>query len=355
MSGDFGTSFASLPRLSRVRDLEAFEGPILTELRAPNNALYLQKWCAYHDGAVRTLVVRSDQRSVAEYLAGRMTMLHLLTRPNDDVGFLVDRARSETKSVRLVQVTTLPAKYLPKPSAMHDESLRPEWDTIPQSFLVDTNWDAKLLSDLEKHYLTVYAFNFFTDVQSDKLPPEALHTYVLDGGYAYHALFRTLRQSVPKNDNARSIGVAAASPGVLTIAVPATTANQITRALASAAQERTKKAYDVLHDWSRLPPRSAASVPVTAQNDIRRLCEHIHVAADKILPAVEESAQILRAGKVVAAYYRALWRLIEPTWEGVEFLAPAVVREVEAPAEDHDDDYYDDDEEEEEDEDTDTQ
>jgi hypothetical protein len=283
-------------------------------------------------------------------------MLDLLTIPNDDAGFIIDRVRAETTSVRLVQVSTLPPKYLPKPSAKHDESLRPEWDQTHQSFLIDTKWDAKLLSDLEKHYLTVYAFNYFTDTQSTKLPPSAMHTYVLDGGFAYLALFRTMRQSVPKNDNARSVAMAAASPGVLTIAAPTTIADQLVRALAAAAKDYTRKAYETLHAWSRLSPKRVAEIPTSAIRDLRLLCEYLHVDMAKLLPAVPaddlSQAQILRAGKVVAAYCRALWRLLTPSWEGVEFLAPARVREEGAQLsfavaddedyEDEEDEFYDD-------------
>lgn len=116
----------ALPDLAFVRDLEAFEGPILSEYVDADGVPYLEKWCAYVDGSVRFLVVRSHRVAISAYLDGGVSMLQLLTAPNDDRGWLVDRVGDEIVRVELrVRVSTLPPKYLPKPSAMHDPDLRP--------------------------------------------------------------------------------------------------------------------------------------------------------------------------------------------------------------------------------------
>ncbi len=113
------------PRLTHVRVLEEFEGPILSELRGDDGTVYIEKLCAFHEGAIRSIVVRSDQCSIAEYLARRITMMDLITKPNDDIGFIFDRVGKTVRSVQLVRVSALPTEYLPDPMAKHDESLRP--------------------------------------------------------------------------------------------------------------------------------------------------------------------------------------------------------------------------------------
>lgn len=341
----FGMRFDALPQLSRVRVLEEFEGPILSELRAEDGSRYLEKWCTLQDGAVRSLVVRSEHRAIAEYLAGRITLLSLFTKPNADVGFLVDSVRGTRKLVQLVQVSSLPANYLPKPTAKHDESLRPQWTRTTQAFLVDTKWDAKLLFELEKLYQTVFAFNYFTSADNGAPLPRAAETYVLDGGFSYWRMFSALRDSVPTNDNARSIGVMAASPGVLTLSAPTGTADRVVAALQAASREEVRKAYDNVHAWSKLPDKKADDVPTTALDTLRRLCDFLLVDVAKVLFARDEEPskpQLLRAGKIVAAYYRQLWRILDPVWEGVEFLAPNIEPNATTP-----DDVYDDDEEDE--------
>lgn len=109
-----------------VRDLETFEGPILSEYRAAERgAVYVEKWCTRQDGVSRSLLVRSDQRSVAEFLGGRLSMLDLLSKRSDGIGLLIDRDSVRTVAVWLVSIAEVPPGYLPKPDRLHDEAFRP--------------------------------------------------------------------------------------------------------------------------------------------------------------------------------------------------------------------------------------
>lgn len=131
-----------LPTLHHIHDLEAFEGPILSEYRSDAGNVYVEKWCAMveKEGVKvggRWLVVRVNAHAIADYVAKKITMLELLVGASDDVGFLVDRVNNvkkepiidqvvtTTERVQAVRVSSLPASYLPKPTARHDDSLRP--------------------------------------------------------------------------------------------------------------------------------------------------------------------------------------------------------------------------------------
>jgi hypothetical protein len=121
-----GLTFRADPLLW-VQDIEAFDGPILSEYRDADGSVYLEKWCA-HDAATRTtrvLRVTSRHRAIAEYLGGRCSMRELLTRPNHNAGMLVDADSTGIVGAALVDVAALPPEYLPDVDAMHDESLRP--------------------------------------------------------------------------------------------------------------------------------------------------------------------------------------------------------------------------------------
>jgi len=132
---------AQLPReIVWVRELEAFEGPILSEYRAARgSAQYVEKWCARDAEVTRTLLVRVDQRAIAEYLGRRRTLLSLLTEPSDGMGYVIDRRQDEIIAVYGVYLDDLPQGYLPKSTVYHDEDLRPDWDIVPQSYLIDAN------------------------------------------------------------------------------------------------------------------------------------------------------------------------------------------------------------------------
>lgn len=323
MLPEFPPNLRNLPRpLVFVRDLEEFDGPILSEYRAEQGGLYLEKWCAHDESIVRTLVVRTEQRAVAEYLAKRITMLTLLTGPSDDVGFIVDWADGKRQAVYMVRVSDLPPKYLPKPNAMHDESLRPEWDRVPQSFLLNEDWDAELLARTERLYQNAFSFNLLTQPGNNLSLPSDIFTYDYDRGYPVVQAFNRIRDAVPRDMRVKAGGVSANSPGVLTIDAPRDAAEHLLNALS--ALRRSSGAYDNVYAWSRLKPQKVDKVPPQAIDHLRRLCDLLGIDVTKVLPPlagnrVPEPIDVLVAGKLVAAYYRRLWTLVDPEG-GVEFL-----------------------------------
>jgi hypothetical protein len=321
---DHGTPFTALPQLTWVRDIEAFEGPLLSELRGPEGTLFLEKSGTFDGRIARTLIVRSYQRAVAEYLAKRITMRRLLSAA-DDVGFIASYQDGERSCVELVQVSKLGTDFLPDDDAMHDESLRPEWPTTPQSFLVDRSWNVGLLSDLEERYLSVFSFSYFLDARSPKKLPPWLYEYVLDGiGYAH--LYRAMRKAVPANDQARATQVAAASPGVLTIEAPTETARIVNDVLQSANSLETRKAVRAVHRWSVLERDYIEDLPHDAKDDLAALAEALRVDLTKAMPfeGGDFRGHLLNAGKLLVGYYGRL-RELQRLPSGVQFLAPELL------------------------------
>lgn len=113
--------------LEHVRDLEAFDGPLLSELRAIDGAVYVEKWCTCDEGSrvTRTLVVRSSAQRIADYLAGRVTMMTLLTEDRG-IGLLCDHGPDGLQRVAPVAIADLPPRYLPSAGAYHDPELAPD-------------------------------------------------------------------------------------------------------------------------------------------------------------------------------------------------------------------------------------
>jgi hypothetical protein len=329
-----------------VRELESFEGPILSEHRAARGSTqYVEKWCARGDGVTRTLLVRADQRAIAEYLGRRRTLLSLLTEPSDGMGYAIDRRRGETLAVYGVYLDDLPAGYLPKPTVYHDEELRPEWDTVPQSYLIDENWDAKLFSDIERINVNVSGFAYFTQPASDRSIPTGLLRMNYDGGFPIMHVYNGIRSSLPADAKPKSSAVSAASPGVFTIETPAQTADMVRVALR--ALPKSKAAFDAVHAWSRLRPDAAHRVPSVARESIARLCSILNVRVDAILqPSTSESESLvlLVAGKLIASYYNMLWRVLAPN-DRAEYLGPNVedVRNNEPDEASYDDEEFDED------------
>jgi hypothetical protein len=325
MLPEFGSKLdGGLPRqLVFVRDLEAFEGPILSEYRAVNGgAFYVEKWCVRDGEVSRYLLVRSEPRAIAEFLGGKLSMLKLLTESSDGIGFVFDRRGDLRVDVRIAPLADLPRSYFPKATRMHDEALRPEWDIVPQNYLLDTQWDAKLLATIERHYLNAAGFAYLTKPGTDRRLPGAVLHIDYDGGYSVMHAFNAVRGNVPEEARSKSTGVSVNSPGVLTIETPAETASQLSDALK--ALSRSAIHYQAIHGWSRLNPESAYGVPDVARDNIEALCAALGVDSQKLFPikfeADKEKDSLLVAGKLIAAYYRVLLRVLDPV-DGVEFVS----------------------------------
>lgn len=107
--------------LVHIRDLEAFDGPILSELRDEDSNVYVSKWCAWGI----ELIVKTSSARIEAYLQGAISFFDLLVQSDNDRGHLAHHDRGVWSGVEATQVSTLPSNYLPNPSAFHDPSLRP--------------------------------------------------------------------------------------------------------------------------------------------------------------------------------------------------------------------------------------
>lgn len=344
-----------------VRDLEELEGPLLSEHRA-GGATYIEKWCTCDETTQRTLIVRSDPRSITEYLGRRISMWELLVERSQNVGFLHDYTRDGFQRATIVEVSSLPKNYLPSARGYHDPALRPHWALVPQEFLVGEHWNAELLRDIERLYFVAHAFTFAAHHQ-----PHLIHNVarVKLSGWNYPWALKELRRNVPPASRPETVGVSANSPGVLSMVSPRETAKEMVRAFSRLNDRRTKKAYHALHSWAKMDEADSKRVKKTAaEQDIARLCSALGITADAVLPPASPDAtlpvdstpdpeglrgdgateyrkrEILQAGKLIAAYYRCLDRLLNSRLNAEFILDMSLVYE--------DDDDGDDDEDEDE-------
>lgn len=306
-----------------VRYLEEFEGPILSEYRAASGRVYVEKWCARDEGLIRFLLVRTDPRSLAEYMGGLLSLLDLLTTKSDGVCFLWDRRGENTVSVAVAPIESLPSQYLPAADAYHDESLRPEWETVPLSFLLDDDWSGKRIADVERRFLNVAGFAYFTAPGESKHLPVGVLDYNYEGGRPIATAFGRFRMAVPKEERSKSTGVSANSPGVLTVE----TTNKIATRLAATLRVMPESvaAYRELYTWSRAKPEHAAErMPdiASARFDLSRLCGLLMVDEAPLLPPSrwDDPIAVLTAAKLVASYWRQLWKLFNGE-DGAEFIS----------------------------------
>lgn len=335
---DFPFRLSSFPReMNFVRELEACDGPILSEFRASDSgrALYLEKWCAHDraDGITRWMIVRSDPRAIAEYLACRISMKNLLVGPSDGIGWIVDRKRnSELVSVFLVSLADLPSMYLPKEEAFHDVTLRPEWDHVPQSFLIDSDWNMEAIATRERRFHEVTAFGYLTDTAAtDRRLPAGILQYEMDRGYPMRTALSRMIASMPREQRAKREAVMASSPGVFTLNVPSQVAGRLEAALK--ILPKTSNMAGVLYSWARISPKKIEKMPdlSLAIQHLKTVCGYLNVNLATILPEqnADDATAVLVAGKLLMGYYRRLWEVLSS--DGIDFVSVDVESAEERP------------------------
>lgn len=116
----FAISLARLPvDLEFVRDIEEFEGPLLSEFRSSDGETFLYHWCDCDERANRWLVFRVSRQDLFRYLAGRVSLRSLIQERRDGFLYVVDLDGDATLlSAWLVDADKLPENYLPGPDSV---------------------------------------------------------------------------------------------------------------------------------------------------------------------------------------------------------------------------------------------
>src|SRR5262245_38565982 len=77
-------------QLSHVRDIEGYEGPLLSEFRSEHGEPYLYHWCDRDKTHNRWLVVRTVKREILRYEAGDIPLRRLIYECPDRLAFVCD-------------------------------------------------------------------------------------------------------------------------------------------------------------------------------------------------------------------------------------------------------------------------
>jgi len=98
----------------KIADLIYFEGPLLSHYVSSRGDDYLFYWVDRDDSDNRWLVLRVSLASLQKYMAGEVSLLQLISSPNDGYLYQVDVDDTVCyHNVKLVQPADLPEDYLP--------------------------------------------------------------------------------------------------------------------------------------------------------------------------------------------------------------------------------------------------
>ncbi len=251
-------------QLTRERDVEVFERPLLTILRSKRNELYLRSWCDGDDLSDRWLVFRSREIDLLRYLHKKLTLRDLILGCADGFVFAEDEIATAhepghhiARSVALVPVTDLPDEILPLPLAYHNPQLDPGFvdERNIRAVMFEGGDALKVMSNFEHTYEGVYSFLYILGLDSiGRLPYAAFDRFkeyvVKRSGFPRGKMFEYIERLIPEDDRLEAMEGGWASPGFMRLRVHPFVANLVDRSLHRLAEDRGRLdgPYQRLHE-----------------------------------------------------------------------------------------------------------
>ena len=228
-----GLPLKSLPlQLDHVRDIEAFDGPLMSEFRSDTGEVFIYLWCDCDDASSRWIVVRIPKQTLFRYLLADISLRHVIQDSPDGFVYLVDLDQNgEMRQAWYVRTGRLPAEYLPSDDSFYTRG--EESQTGYQDIYVggEGTEAIAIVSTYPKKYQQVYTFNALFRKQARPAAAN-IPDYRLQGGWSFHTLFRKLGENVPEELRADLVELQAASPGFLRFRVEDAIADGVRDAVA---------------------------------------------------------------------------------------------------------------------------
>ena len=208
-----GVDLRSLPisGLQKVRELESFDGPLLTHFRHPSGEDYLYYWCDCDAAVNRWMVMRVGENSILR-LINRLVPLDFVipAGAKDDFVYFVDLdGMGRTIQVTLTLKNAVPDEYLPQPGAY--PRMRIAGDERAYSILVEGALSLDELFDLPTKFSQAYSLQYTIAT----LRPESFNSFPWRGGFSSMHFYRGIAKKMPAEARADLDAVQLASPGFI--------------------------------------------------------------------------------------------------------------------------------------------
>lgn len=306
-------------QLVKDRDLTVFEGPLVTLSRSPSREPYVEYWADRDNDRERWVVVRTSELELTKYLHQRTTLRELVQRAPDGYVFIADYSPESLFNVFLVSLEDLPEDLKPRQGGFHDPSFEPpDGGGNEQTILLEGEWDATKLSELQRRYTNVYSFlSVFSLADRIAFAVEGVFkNYRWRGGYIYKTAYDRIEHFVLHVARPKLIAVQYASPGYMRFRVDDNSADGVRKAVAAFKEQKANvdplyhELHEILLDYSK---RLDTLEPLTSDEEKaydsslskpnKDLAEALGISLPKVMKVAENHRA---AGFVLASYYRRL-------------------------------------------------
>jgi len=203
-----------LPDFEWVRDIQYYDGPLLSEFISKSGELYTFHWCDCSEEHQRWLVLRVTKRSLLELTSGLISIYNFMTnRPLSSSPILLDYNDDGcVVGSKMINIGDLPESYLPSKEAMIMPELFEESEKKIYPLLIDGDWKSEELSIIPRRFMDLYAL-IFQFIKKSKSTEAKLMDVPWKGGYSSVNFYSTLKANLSQNVELKSIQYA--SPGYI--------------------------------------------------------------------------------------------------------------------------------------------
>jgi hypothetical protein len=256
--------------LEHVRDIEDFDGPLLSEFRASNGETFLYSWCDGDENVNRWIVVRTPLQIVFRYLVGGISLRQVITECRDGFVYILELdCEAEPQNVWLIPATSLPRNYVPGEKSFHQRDISTESGF--QDVFVGEKWGHEELLSYPKKYLDAYAVHSAfgeetasEEEEEDDDDDDVWLKYNLTKGWIFHTAYQKLVAKSDAKKRGTMVAMGVASPGFFRFKVDPGVASGLRRAIV---------AY------------------VAHKSDVDRLCHEISLWANARLELPEDAVR----------------------------------------------------------------
>jgi hypothetical protein len=246
-----GIEIPSLPisGLHKVRDLDAFDGPLLSHFRHHSGDDYLYYWCDCDDSTNRWMVLRVTESNILR-LVNRVVPLDFVipSGAKDDFVYFIDQdSHGRAARVFLVLKENVPPEYTPQGGSRLPT--RNVGEDGSYSILVEGSLSLDELFELPTKYSQAYSLQYTLAA----LKPDRFEGFPWRGGFSSMHFYRDIAKKLPAEAKPALDAVQIASPGFIRFIMDRRTAKMVTEAVGRFldAKSASNLAYDRLRLYIR--------------------------------------------------------------------------------------------------------
>ena len=313
-----GISLPCLPisGLQRLRDLEYFEGPLLTHFVHPHGDHFLYSWVDCDDNSNRWMVIRVSETNILRLMHRTVPLDFVIPRQcQDDFAYFVDLDESG-KSIgsSMCALTEVPDEYLP-----HSGSYLPQSDlpTMPDGLavMIEGEWSVEDLAKFPRLVTQVYSLLYGLTVL--RLPEFEGDPW--RGGFRTVRFYEWARRRIPAEHRPSVAKIQYASPGFIEFRLHGPSGMLVEKCLLDCKQDSaTSDAYLALMSFIRehqLNEIATARDQRWAQHEpqLHELTARL-IAGFSVIDAKSYFATCTRAfeaAKIAASFYHRIKELMD--------------------------------------------